>query len=332
MFFRALKGFVILMRASFMAAGIAGGTLLAGIGASAAAASVLFNRVIPRQDKLRVDMSEMADMDTWEEYKKIIHANKDWLLQQDIEHITIKSRDGLTLHGDYIRSLEPVGKLLIAFHGYTGKGMSDCASIAAYFLKRGYDAVVVDERAHGMSSGDYAGFGILDRFDCLEWIKYANERFDMKKDIVLYGVSMGGATVLMASGLDEIPSSVKGVIADCAFTSPYDVFAHILKRDYKLPPFPIMNITDELCRRRAGYGFSDYSTLTAMKKTKIPTLFIHGREDNFVPLWMSKKNYEVCGAPKDLLIVDNAGHGASYYENPKLYENKVTQFLEKNAE
>lgn len=319
------------MKKPLLAAGIAGGALLAGAGAAVAGALTLFNRIIPRQDELRVDISEMADMDKWEEYKKVIHAKKDWFLQQEIEHITIESRDGLTLHGDYVRSPQPIGKLFIAFHGYTSKGM-DCASVAAYFLKRGYDAILVDARAHGMSEGGYAGFGILDRYDCLSWIRYANERFDGKKDIVLYGVSMGGATVLMASGFDEIPANVRAVIADCAFTSPYDVFAHILKRDYKLPPFPIMNINDELCKKKAGYGFNDYSTLTAMRKTKIPTLFVHGKEDNFVPLWMSKKNYEVCAAPKDLLIVDNAGHGASYYENSELYENKVAQFLEKNVE
>lgn len=319
------------MKTPLLAAGIAGGTLLAGAGAAVIGAVTLFNRVIPRQNELRVDLSEMADMDAWEEYKKVIHANKEWFLKQDIEHITIRSRDGLTLHGDYIRSPKPIGKLLIAFHGYTSKGM-DCASIATYFLKRGYDAIAVDARAHGMSEGAYAGFGILDRYDCMSWIKYANERFDGKKDIVLYGVSMGGATVLMASGFDDVPSNVRAVIADCAFTSPYDVFSHILKRDYKLPPFPIMNVNDELCRRKAGYGFRDYSTLTAMRKTKIPTLFIHGKEDNFVPLWMSRKNYETCVSPKDLLIVENAGHGASYYENSELYENKVTQFLEKNAE
>lgn len=317
------------MKDPLKAAGIAAGTLMAGAGAATIGALTLFNRVIPRQEAVRVDISEMASEKQWEEYQKLIHARKEWFLQQDTEHITIRSRDGLTLHGDYVRTpAEPVNRLLIAFHGYTSNRMG-CSTIAVSFLKRGYDVLIVDARAHGESDGEYSGFGILDRFDCLSWIKYANDRFDGKKDIILHGVSMGGATVLMASGLPEIQDTVKAVIADCAFTSPYDVFAHVLKRDYKLPPFPIMNITDELCRRKAGYGFSEYSTLTAMNKTAIPTLFIHGKNDKFVPVWMSEKNYQTCTAPKNLLLVDNAGHGASLFEAPELYENKMFQFLGK---
>ena len=319
------------MKGPLMAAGIAGGAMLAGAGAAAVGALTLFNRVIPRQDGVKVDISEMASEEQWEIYQKMIHARKEWFLQHEPEHITIKSRDGLTLHGDYVPAeKEPLGKLLIAFHGYTSNRMS-CTTIATCFLKRGYDVLIVDARAHGDSEGEYSGFGILDRFDCLSWIEYANERFDKKKDIILHGVSMGASTVLMASGLSKIPDNVKAVIADCAFTSPYDVFAHVLQRDYKLPPFPIMNITDELCRRTAGYGFKEYSTLAAMSKTTIPTLFIHGKNDRFVPVWMSEKNYQTCTAPKDMLLVDNAGHGASLFEAPELYENKVFQFLANKA-
>lgn len=320
------------MKDPLKAVGIAGGALLAGAGAATVGALTLFNRVIPRQDGVRVDTSEMASEEQWEIYQKLIQSRKEWFLKQKPEHITIMSRDGLTLHGDYVRTpVDPVNKILIAFHGYTSNRMG-CSTIATCFLRRGYDVLIVDARAHGESEGKYSGFGILDRFDCLAWINYVNERFDNKKDIILHGVSMGAATVLMASGLSQMPDNVRAVIADCAFTSPYDVFAHVLKRDYKLPPFPIMNITDELCRRTAGYGFKEYSTLAAMTKTTIPTLFIHGKEDKFVPVWMSERNYQVCTAPKDLLLVDNAGHGASLFEAPELYENKVFQFLGKYAE
>ncbi|MGN1481170.1 alpha/beta hydrolase [Porcipelethomonas sp.] len=316
------------MKSLLVAAGIAGGIAAAGC-AAAVGAATLFKRVIPRQDEVRVDLNEMADMAKWEEYKKIIHPNKEWLMQRNMEEVTIRSRDGLTLHGYYFASDNPTDKLVIAFHGYTSCGLNDCSSISAFLLKQGFDCLIVDNRSHGKSDGKYIGFGILDRYDCMSWIKYVNNRFEGKKQILLFGISMGGATVLMASGFPDLPDNVKAVIADCAFTSPYDVFAHILKRDYKMLPFPVMNINDALCRRKAGYGFKDYSTLTAMQTNKCPTLFIHGKDDNFVPTWMSEKNYEVCAAPKELLIVENAGHAASYYENVPLYEKKVSEFLGK---
>lgn len=308
---------------------IAGGLIAACAAGSFFGAKTLFNRVIPRQDELKVDLDEMADMAKWEEYKKIITPNKEWLMQREMEHITIKSRDNLTLHSDYFKADSDSDTIAIAFHGYTGCGLKDCASIATYFLKKGIDCLVVDNRSHGNSEGKYIGFGILDRFDCLSWINYVNERFGKNKKIVLYGVSMGGATVLMAAGFKELPDNVKAIIADCAFTSPYDVFSHIMKRDYHTPEFPVMNINNVMCRKKAGYGFKDYSTLDAVKNTKCPILFIHGKDDDFVPTWMSEKNYEVCSSPKELLIVENAAHAASYYQDTALYEDKANKFLEK---
>lgn len=306
---------------------MAGGLLAAGTAACFIGARTLFNRVIPRQDVLRVDISEMADAEKWEEYIKIIHAVKEKFLQRPSEHVTIRSRDGLTLHGDLFLSENPSKRTVILCHGYTSCGMNDCPTMAEYFMERGYNALIVDHRSHGKSEGQYVGFGILDRFDCLKWIEYVIGRLGDDSEIVLYGVSMGASTVLMASGSDELPANVKAIISDCAFTSPYDVFKHILKRDYHLPPRPIMDINERMCREKAGYGFRDYSTLDAVKKAPCPILFIHGKEDKFVPTEMTLKNYEACTGEKKLLLVENAGHAASLYENKELYENTVTEFL-----
>ncbi|MDE6020490.1 MAG: alpha/beta hydrolase [Ruminococcus sp.] len=311
---------------------IGAAALVGGAAAACTAGALkLFNQVIPRQDQLRVNISEMADMEKWEEYKKFITPNREWLTSQKLEHIAIISHDGLELHADYFPAEKQSDKLVICNHGYTGCGLRDCSSIAVYFHKLGFDCLLVDHRAHGKSGGDYIGFGILDRFDCRSWTNYIDSRFDCKKKIVLYGVSMGASTVLMASAISGLSENVKAIIADCAFTSPYDVFSHILKRDYHLPAFPVMNINDALCRQKAGYGFRDYSTLDAVKLTKLPILFIHGKEDNFVPTWMSISNYEQCVSEKKLLLIENAAHGAAYYESPKLYEETVKSFIEKHV-
>lgn len=305
------------------------GVAAAGSIACFAGAKTLFNRTIPRQDVLRVNLSEMADMQKWEEYKKFMVPNREWLQSQKLEHITIKARDGITLHADYFPAEGESNKLVICNHGYTGTGITNCASIAVFFHSLGYDCLIVDHRGHGKSEGEYIGFGILDRYDCRKWIEYIDKRFNKKKQIVLYGVSMGGTTVLMTAGFPDLSDSVKAIVADCAFTSPYDVFSHILKRDYHLNPFPIMNINDSMCRKKAGYGFSDYSTLDAVKTTKLPILFIHGKDDNFVPTLMSEKNYQACTSPKEIYLVENAGHGAAYYENPEVCQEKIKSFLEK---
>ncbi len=315
------------MNTGFLIGAVAVGTAAVGTVASIIGAHTLFNKVIPRQDGVKVDMKEMADMEKWEEYKKGIIPRREYLCAQPTEHIVIRARDGITLHGDFFYA-DNSKKVAILFHGYTSNGMS-CASYASYLHKHGVTCLLVDNRAHGQSEGKYIGFGILDRYDALKWIEYVNKRFGEDTPILLHGTSMGGSTVLMVAGMDECPENVRTVIADCAFTSPEDVFTHILKRDYKLPKVPIMNINNAICRKRAGYGFSDASTLDAVKKSKCPIFFVHGAEDNFVPTYMTKQNYEACTVPKDLLITENAGHGAAYFENPELYEKKTGEFLSK---
>lgn len=307
-------------------AGVVGGVAALGVAGSYGVANILFKKVIPRQDGVKVDLNEMGDGGKWQEYMKVIQPNKEYLLSLPCEHLKIKSKDGLTLCGDYYKAENSSDKLVICFHGYTSGRMSSC-SFAAFMLKEGYDCLLVDNRAHGDSEGEYIGFGILDRFDCMSWINYVNEKYD-KKEILLYGVSMGGTTVIMASADKNLPDNVKAVIADCAFTSPFDVFSHVLKKDYKLPAFPTMEINNKICRKKAGYGFKDYSTLDAVKETKCPILFIHGEEDNFVPVWMSDRNYEECLTKKALVKIKGAGHGASYYENGEEYRKAVKDFLD----
>ena len=313
-----------------IAAGVIGGIAVLGTAGSLYGARKLYNMTIPRQDVTRVAAKEVGDADKWVGYIDFIHKNKDYLSARESEHITIKARDGITLHADLYAADGEARTLVICSHGYTSTGWDSCSSIGAYFMRKGYDCLIVDNRAHGKSEGDYVGFGILDRYDILKWIEYINDRFESKKQLMLYGVSMGGATVLMTAGL-ELPENVRAVIADCAFTSPYDVFAHILKRDYHMAEFPVMHINNMMCRKSAGYGFSDYSTLEAVKTTKLPIMFVHGVQDTFVPTRMSHENFDACTAPKELLIVENAGHAASYFENPTLYEQKLEEFLTKHV-
>ena len=317
------------MNTKFLVGSIAGGVAVTGAVASFIGAKTLFERVIPRQDEVKVDISEMADMQKWEEYKKIIHPRKEWLLSHELEEITITARDGIKLHAYYLKADKPSDRIVIGLHGYTSKGLSDFAAHSYFYNQQGFDCLIPDHRAHSESEGDYIGFGILDRFDCLAWINYIIENMGSDKRILLHGTSMGATTALMTLGFEDLPENVKGVISDCAFTSPHDVFAHILKRDYHLPEFPVMNINSAMCRKKAGYGFKDYSTLTALSHTDRPVLFIHGEDDNFVPVYMSRQNSDACASPHELLIIKNAGHGASYYEDMQTYESAEKKFIEK---
>ena len=303
------------------AAGLGTG-LTAGIGAA-----ILFNKTLPRPkgvDESIID--EFADRAKMEEYKVRMAPVGEWMEKQRWEHVALRARDGLRLHALFLAAEEPAGKLAIFHHGFTSHAV-DNASHAKFFHEQGYEVLLLDLRAHGESEGEYVGFGILDRFDTLEWVRWGRERFGPDVKIVLHGTSMGGATVLMALGLPEIQAAVSAVIADCAYTSPADIFSSVIQKDYHLPPAPIIRLTSARAQKEAGYRFDEYSTLDALKNNRVPVLFVHGKEDKFVPTWMSEKNYDACPSKKRLLMVEGAGHGSSVFENQPLYEATEKAFL-----
>lgn len=201
--------------------------------------------------------------------------------------------------------------------------------IASAYGLAGWNVLTPDMRAHGESEGVYIGMGWLDRQDVLLWIDYIIS-LDPEAEIVLHGVSMGAATVMMTAG-EDLPENVKGIVEDCGYTSVWDIFADELSALYRLPSFPILNVTEQVARVRAGYGFREASALEQVKKARVPILFIHGSEDNFVHTEMVYPLYDACPTAKDLLVVEGAGHGQAYSKDPELYLETVFAFLEENC-
>lgn len=251
-----------------------------------------------------------------------------WVEQQGYETWNIKTGDGLFLKAYFIKAKERSNKTVILAHGYTSQG-KDMGSFAKYYYsKLGYNVLMPDDRGHGQSEGNYIGFGWLDRKDYLQWIDKVIESVGEDSQIVLHGISMGGATVMMVSG-ETLPPQVKAIIEDCGYTSVLDQLKFQLKQMYDLPEFPILNATSLMTKIRAGYFFEEASALNQVKKDKLPMLFIHGDQDTFVPTEMVYKLYEACNAPKDLLVVKGAGHAMSYHEAKKEYQKKIKSFLKK---
>lgn len=290
-------------------------------------AEIFFRAVIVRRNISPDKDSLYADINSFM-HRKFINENKDWLYKQDTQSLNINSFDGLKLHATLLKSKTKSDTTIICFHGYTGNSIDDFSSLARFYYKNDFNVLIVDERAHGKSDGKHIGFGILERHDVISWINHTIKIIGKRSKIFLHGISMGAATVLMAGGLG-FSENVKGIIADCGFTSVYEIFSHILKKDYHIPRFPVMYITEIMTRKRAGYAFNDINTVEILKNSKIPTLFIHGELDDFVPLWMSWKNYNACAANKELFIVKGADHAESYYIDRKGYESALQKFMGK---
>lgn len=213
---------------------------------------------------------------------------------------------------------------MIAIHGYHSNNLREYANYLKFYHELGFHILLPDNRAHGESEGKYIGFGWLDRLDCIQWIYEMKESFQEPLQIVLHGISMGSATVLMASG-EELPEDVKCIISDCGFTSAYEEIKHTMK--YTKVPSIILPTATLLSKKRIGYSFKEASTIEQVKKSITPTLFIHGDQDNFVPTYMALDLYNACSAEKDLLIVEGAKHAQSYLVNKDLCEKTIIDFM-----
>lgn len=305
------------------------GVACAGVFAAAGAIETVYfyGRTMKRQQVNMERTIKMAGTD-WSQYSDILAERKEFMLKQSHEEVHLTSFDGLKLHATYFPPMKEDGnkkRVVICFHGYTSKGMSDFTGLTDYYFRHGYAMLHPDARAHGESEGEYVGFGCLDRRDALKWIDWVIEKCGTDVEILLHGISMGGSTVLMASGF-KLPPQVKGIVSDCGFTSPKEVFTHVLKTMYHLPAFPIMQGANFINKKLAGYGMDECNAKREVAKATVPILFIHGSKDTFVPTRMCQEIYDCCASPKKMLIVEGAAHGESYFKNMEAYENALDEF------
>lgn len=288
-------------------------------------AAYFYGRTMKRSNAKKERTVKMAGTD-WSQYMPLIQERKQKMLKHSHEDIYQETKDGLKLHATYFPGSDQ-SKVVICFHGYTSEGMSDYIGLSTYYMKKGYGMLLPDARAHGKSEGTYIGFGCLDRYDALGWINWVIKQCGPQVQILLHGNSMGGSTVLMTGSLKELPDQVRGIISDCAFTSPKEVFTHVLHSMYHLPAFPMLQISDRLNRKKAGYGLDQCNAAREVRKIKVPVLLIHGEADGFVPCSMCDRIYENCASPKTRMTVPGAAHAESYYKDMEAYEKALDTFI-----
>ena len=246
-----------------------------------------------------------------------------------VETRTLRADDGAELAADLYRADGPARGTVLLAHGFRGGGRGDFSCAISLYHDLGWDELLIDQRAQGRSGGKRMGLGVLERYDVAAWARMlAAER--PGAPIVLDGISMGATSVLMACGL-PLPAEVRGVIADCGFTSPEGIFRWLLERDrgpvFLLPLFRL------LARPVLGYGLRDCSTTEALAGSALPLLLVHGEADRFVPCDMSRRGFAAAAAPdKTLITVPGATHGMSFLVDKDRCVAAVKDFLRRVAE
>ena len=242
------------------------------------------------------------------------------------EWCEIKSSvDGTVLKGRFYRFSDADSPLMIFFHGYRGTALRDGCGGFKMAKESGRNILMVDQRANGESGGNVITFGVLERRDCRDWCEYAVKRFGENIKIMLSGVSLGAATVLMASDVG-LPKNVKGIIADCGYSSPKEIICKVASEGgYPVSIcYPLLKIA---CKLKSGFDLDSSSAVESVKNTDIPILIIHGDDDRYVPCEMAHKIYAACASKKELLIVSGAPHAAAYMFDEAKYTAAAERFM-----
>lgn len=251
----------------------------------------------------------------------------DWLAEIDAVPIEVTSFDGLNLWAMSYPQENHSDLWLIGVHGYQSS-YSSIEDIAMECYARNYNVILPDLRGHGNSEGNYIGMGYHDSLDILTWIDYILT-VNPNAQIALFGLSMGGATVMMAAGQEGLPENVFAVIEDCGYSDAYTMIEEQLCSIFNFPAFPLLPITNFYAKFRTQYDLRDASPIQFLESATVPILFIHGADDKYVLQEMQEILYDNYQGEKEILVVEGAAHTSSRRVEYDGYYDAFFSFLAK---
>ena len=282
-----------------------------------------------RRKELPWLVEEEIQKTSYGKYYEFMTFGDQWLKEHHAQDVYIQNRDGLRLHAYWIPADNPKGTIVLA-HGYRSTMLADFGIAFEGYHSMGLNLLVPHQRSHGESQGRFITFGVKESGDILEWIDYHNRQFG-EHQMILSGMSMGASTMLYLANAD-LPDNVKGIIADCGFTSPKEILSSVFRQVVRLPAVPTIWAAELFARLFAGFSLYERDTRKTLAESKIPVLMVHGTADDFVPCEMSEQGYAACTAKKRLLLVKGAEHGVSFIVDQESYTRELLWFLKENLE
>ena len=261
------------------------------------------------------------------EFAESIPRALQWLQDHNAQEVRTKSFDGLLLRGKWVPAENPKATIIL-FHGYHTHYIHDFAGIFSLYHSIGLNLLLVRQRSHGESGGKYITFGVRERKDVRSWVDFHNRPHGMD-NVFLGGMSMGASTLLFAAG-EDLPPNVRGITADCGFSSPAEILGHIIRQDYHLPPKLVLPLMEVWARVLGGFSFYECDSRKTLARSKIPVVFIHGTADTFVPCAMSQAGYDACAAQREIHLIEGADHGRGYLFEPERLTKALVDFFNRN--
>ena len=294
-----------------------------------AAGECIYERLLNRKFTSMNNNSRKIQPDEYQYYGKPEDQTDGdaWFVAMHPEDTYVVNSLGKTMHSNIFMQNEHTDKWMIINHGYTSspRGM---ASRAFYFYRKGYNILLPSLISFGEDGQRYCSMGYHDRYYVKDWVHYI-VGLNPDAKIAILGESMGSATTMLVTGEPDLPDNVKCAIADCGYTSCWEEYTIQGKEMFNMPAFPAMHAANFVSKLRGNFDFKKCSPITAVAKSKTPTLFIHGEEDTFVPYWMMNKLFDACVAEKEKLSIPDAQHANSHEIHPEIYFPGIDKFLEK---
>lgn len=250
------------------------------------------------------------------------------VLKSISKKVSITSFDELNLNAYFAvqDSEKSTHNYVIIMHGFHDSP-KNVSPFAMHFYEKGFNILVPGQRGHGWSDGNFVDMSAFSPYDVKSWIDYICLN-DNNARIALWGISMGGSTVMRATGL-ELPSNVVCCIEDCGFTSAWDVYIYQTKETYHMPGKLLMPYFNLYIKRKFGFDCKKVSAKDDLKHSVTPTLFIHGDADTYVPFYMLDVVYDAAACPKEKFVVEKAKHARAAFTAPVEYWHAVDTFMQK---
>ena len=288
------------------------------------AGAVLYNTLLTRRVYLR--KAKQAESAAYQEERKTSPFNyegEEWFHRMEPDETVILSSRNEHLHGYTIPAAEPSDRWVICLHGYTG-APDTMGPYGRKFYHAGFNTLYPALRGHDRSEHLSVSMGWYDRMDLIDWCRFVIKQ-NSKAQIVLFGVSMGASTAMMASG-EALPEQVRCIIADCGYSSVWEIFAVQIKRYARLPAqflYPVYT----MALMKGRLNLKEASCVRQVKKSRTPILFIHGDADELIPHTMMDELFSAAGCEKEKLLVRRGWHGGSANVEPELYWSTVRSFI-----
>lgn len=249
-------------------------------------------------------------------------------LGADMQDVTIKASDGSALRGWLLHPRHGNGDAVILLHGL-GDNRMGMIGYAEFLLAHGFTVLLPDARAHGLSGGELATYGLLERNDVHQWSDFLAAHDD-PQCIFGFGESMGAAQLLQSLGTE---THFCAVAAESPFASIREMAYDRMGQLFHLGPWvgrtllrPLIEVAFLRARWKYGLNMEQISPMNSVAATTVPVLLIHGQVDSNIPVRHSRLIH-ARSLKTQLWEVPGAEHCGAISTAPKEFERRVLEWF-----